>query len=51
VTGDDGFADRYEEWSAHLVEDVPFPVDLARAADRPLVATGSSPPMLEQARV
>jgi len=51
VTRDDGFADRYEEWSAHLVEDVPFPVDLARAADRPLFAIGSSPRLLEQARV
>jgi SAM-dependent methyltransferase len=31
------FADRYEEWSAHMTEDVPFYVELARRADGPVV--------------
>ena len=34
---DEGFADRYEEWSAAMTEDVPFYVGLARAADGPIV--------------
>jgi SAM-dependent methyltransferase len=34
---DEAFADRYEEWSAGMTEDVPFYVDLARRADGPLV--------------
>jgi len=34
---DEAFADRYEEWSAAMTEDVPFYVDLARRADGPLV--------------
>lgn len=39
---DEVFADRYEEWSAHMTEDVAFYVDLAREADGPVVelATG-----------
>jgi ubiquinone/menaquinone biosynthesis C-methylase UbiE len=37
------FAVRYEEWSAHMTEDVPFYVELARDADGPIVelAVGS----------
>jgi len=31
------FADRYEDWSAHMTDDVPFYVELAREADGPLV--------------
>jgi ubiquinone/menaquinone biosynthesis C-methylase UbiE len=34
---DEGFARRYDEWSAHMTEDVAFYVELARAADGPLV--------------
>ena len=36
-------ADRYDEWAAHMTEDVPFYVELAREADGPLVelAVGS----------
>jgi SAM-dependent methyltransferase len=39
----EGFAVRYEEWSAHMTEDVPFYVELAREADGPIVelAVGS----------
>jgi ubiquinone/menaquinone biosynthesis C-methylase UbiE len=39
----EGFAVRYEEWSAHMTEDVPFYVELAREADAPIVelAVGS----------
>jgi SAM-dependent methyltransferase len=37
VSWDEAFADRYEEWSAHITADVPFYVELARAADGPLV--------------
>src|SRR5689334_3965076 len=33
----EGFAERYEEWSAWMTADVAFYVDLARAADGPLV--------------
>jgi len=33
----EAFADRYDEWSAHMTEDVGFYVDLAREADGPLV--------------
>ena len=40
---DERFADRYDEWSAQMTEDVPFYVGLAREADGPLVelAVGS----------
>jgi ubiquinone/menaquinone biosynthesis C-methylase UbiE len=31
------FANRYEEWAAHMTADVPFYVELAREADGPLV--------------
>jgi SAM-dependent methyltransferase len=34
---DEAFADRYEEWSAEMTEDVPFYVELAREADGPVV--------------
>src|SRR5919107_1972819 len=33
----DSFARRYDEWSAHMTEDVAFYVGLAREADGPLV--------------
>ena len=43
VSWDEGFADRYAEWSAGRTADIPFYVDLARKADGPLVelAVGS----------
>ena len=43
MSWDEQFADRYEEWSAHMTADIPFYVDLALAADGPLVelAVGS----------
>jgi SAM-dependent methyltransferase len=31
------FADIYDEWAAHMTEDVPFYVELAREADGPIV--------------
>lgn len=34
---DEVFADRYDEWSAHMTEDVGFYVGLAREADGPIV--------------
>lgn len=34
---DEVFADRYDEWSAHMTEDVAFYVELAREADGPIV--------------
>jgi ubiquinone/menaquinone biosynthesis C-methylase UbiE len=37
TTWDDAYAERYDEWSAHMTEDVPFYVRLAREADGPLV--------------
>jgi SAM-dependent methyltransferase len=37
VSWDEGFADRYDEWAAHMTEDVAFYVGLARQADGPLV--------------
>jgi SAM-dependent methyltransferase len=37
TTWDEAFADRYEEWSAAVTEDIPFYVDLAREADGPVV--------------
>src|SRR3954468_19655019 len=37
MSWDEAFARRYEEWSAHMTEDVPFYVELAREADGPLV--------------
>jgi ubiquinone/menaquinone biosynthesis C-methylase UbiE len=43
MSWDEGFARRYDEWSAHMTEDIPFYVDLAREADGPIVelAVGS----------
>jgi SAM-dependent methyltransferase len=37
VSWDEGFADRYEEWSAPMTADVGFYVELARQAEGPLV--------------
>lgn len=37
MSWDEAYADRYEEWSAHMTADVPFYIDLARQADGPLV--------------
>jgi SAM-dependent methyltransferase len=34
---DEGFAARYDEWSAHMTEDVPFCVALAQQTEGPLV--------------
>ncbi|MFC5831164.1 class I SAM-dependent methyltransferase [Nonomuraea insulae] len=36
-TWDEAFADRYEEWSAHMAADVAFYAGLAKEADGPLV--------------
>jgi SAM-dependent methyltransferase len=43
MSWDEGFAARYDEWSAAMTEDVPFYVGLAREADGPIVelAVGS----------
>ena len=40
MSWDEGFADRYDEWSAKMTEDVPFYVELARETDGPLVELG-----------
>lgn len=37
MSWDEGFSDRYEEWAAHMTEDVPFYMELARQAKGPLV--------------
>jgi SAM-dependent methyltransferase len=37
MSWDEAFARRYDEWSAHMTEDVVFYVDLARAAEGPIV--------------
>ncbi|MFI7445909.1 class I SAM-dependent methyltransferase [Nonomuraea sp. NPDC049714] len=37
TTWDEAFASRYDEWSAHMTADIAFYVELARAADGPLV--------------
>jgi ubiquinone/menaquinone biosynthesis C-methylase UbiE len=37
MSWDEGFARRYDEWSAHMTEDVAFYIELAREADGPLV--------------
>lgn len=37
MSWDEAYADRYEEWSAHMTADVGFYVDLAREAGGPLV--------------
>jgi ubiquinone/menaquinone biosynthesis C-methylase UbiE len=43
MSWDESFADRYDEWSAEMTEDVPFYVELARETEGPLVelAVGS----------
>jgi SAM-dependent methyltransferase len=43
MSWDEGFAERYDEWSAAMTADVPFYVELARGADGPVVelAVGS----------
>src|SRR3954471_24076779 len=44
MSWDEAFSRRYEEWSAHMTEDVDFYVDLARESGGPLVelAVGSA---------
>jgi SAM-dependent methyltransferase len=37
VSWSEAFAERYDEWAAHMTEDVAFYVDLARASDGPIV--------------
>jgi SAM-dependent methyltransferase len=37
MSWDDAFAERYEEWSADMTDDVAFYMELAREADGPLV--------------
>ena len=37
MSWDEAFARRYDEWSAHMTEDVAFYVELARGADGPVV--------------
>ena len=37
MSWDEAFGGRYEEWSAHMTEDVAFYVGLAQEADGPLV--------------
>jgi SAM-dependent methyltransferase len=43
MSWDEGFAERYDEWSSEMTEDVPFYVELARETDGPIVelAVGS----------
>ena len=40
MSWDEAFADRYDEWSATMTDDVGFYVELAREADGPLVELG-----------
>jgi hypothetical protein len=37
MSWDEAFARRYDEWSAHMTDDVAFYVELARETDGPLV--------------
>jgi ubiquinone/menaquinone biosynthesis C-methylase UbiE len=37
VSWDEAFSRRYDEWAAHMADDVAFYIELARAADGPLV--------------
>src|SRR4249919_3317076 len=37
MSWDEAFSNRYDEWSAHMTADVAYYVELARAADGPLV--------------
>jgi ubiquinone/menaquinone biosynthesis C-methylase UbiE len=43
MSWDEAFAERYDEWAAHMTEDIPFYVDLACEAEGTLVelAVGS----------
>jgi ubiquinone/menaquinone biosynthesis C-methylase UbiE len=40
MSWDEAFAHRYDDWSAHMTEDVDFYVDLAQEAEGPLVELG-----------
>lgn len=53
MSWDEAFADRYDEWSAHMTADVAFYVELARTADGPVVelAIGSGRVAIPVARV
>lgn len=37
MSWNEAFTERYDEWAAHMTEDIPFYVSLARAADGPVV--------------
>jgi ubiquinone/menaquinone biosynthesis C-methylase UbiE len=37
LTWDEAFTDRYEEWSANMIADIPFYVGLALQTDGPIV--------------
>ena len=37
MSWDEAYADRYDEWSAHMTADIPFYVGLASRSDGPLV--------------
>lgn len=37
MSWDEAFARLYDEWSAHMTDDIPFYVELAREAGGPLV--------------
>ncbi len=37
MSWDEAFAERYDEWAAHMTEDISFYVELAREAEGPLV--------------
>src|SRR5262249_10736902 len=37
TTWDEGFAERYDDWSAHMTADISFYVDLARETSGPLI--------------
>ena len=52
MSWDEAFADRYEDWSAHMTADIPFYVELARQADGPLVelAVGNGRVAIQVAR-
>jgi len=53
TTWNEAFAERYEEWSAHMTADIPFYIGLARQADGPLVelAIGNGRVAIPVARV
>jgi trans-aconitate methyltransferase len=37
MSWDEALADRYDEWAAHMTDDIPFYTDLARETDGPVV--------------